>query len=113
MKIVNRKGFLQLPSGTLYSKYRSSGIVDGLYEKGDSLTNDWYYVDLLGEIEANNDVEFHDAFREAEQGKEFSLDYECGCRDGSYEEDAMFVTYSKKDVYKLIGQLSDISTKYI
>jgi hypothetical protein len=112
MEIVNRKKFLTLPSGVLYSKYESSGMVSGLYEKGESWTNDWIYADLLGEVESNNSEEFHTVFEEAENGKKFILDYESGSRDGAFEDDNMFMIYDKADVNKLIKKLTDISLKY-
>jgi hypothetical protein len=108
MKIVNRKEFLQLPEHTLYSLYQPCGIVDGLHVKHGTLTNDWIYTDLLGDIEAGKEAEFHEVFDEAEKGKVFTLDYECGRRDGCFEEEQLFMVYGKSDVGRLIEKLRSL-----
>lgn len=112
MKILNRKQFLALPSGVLYSEYRSSGMVEGLYQKGDSWSNDWLYVDLLGEVDSNDSEEFHEAFERAENGEQFKLVYDCGRRDGAFEDETMFMVYDRQDIQELTNKLHAILAVY-
>ncbi len=47
MKIVNRKDFLKLPSGTIYCSFNKENFnFNGFSLKLKSLQNDWYYMDL-------------------------------------------------------------------
>ena len=108
MRIVNRQEFLQLPSGTVYSKYKSMGMISGLYEKFQSSTNDWVYQDLISCIDADSSAELFDLMDAAMNGKEFSLDLDCGERDGCYDESDMFAIYDKKDLDKLIVRLIEV-----
>jgi hypothetical protein len=108
LKIVNRKDFMQMPNGIVYSKYKSLGMIDGLYQKVKSYENDWIYQDLLASVDANDDEEFSDIMFAAEEGMEFSLDLECGERDGGFQDTDMFVLYGKADLDKLIIRLIDI-----
>jgi hypothetical protein len=112
MRIVNRNEFLKLPKGTVYSKYRSLGMFNGLYIKGDTWTNDWIYQDLLEEVECNNDSEFADIMLAAEDGAEFTFDLNCGSRDGAFDDSDMFAIYDLRDLTPLINKLMDAMEEY-
>lgn len=105
MKIVNRATFLALPPDTVYSKYKSVGIIDGLYQKGETWGNDWIYQDLLDEVDVESSAERVDLFQAAEGGKEFRMDFECTSRDGMFEDEQLFMVYDNYDLDKLACRL--------
>ena len=107
MKIVNRTEFLQLPKGTLYSRYKPCYIED-LQIKGDTWTNDWLYQDLIGNLACNDSNEYHDYLQEAENTDcSLGLDFNCLERDGLYDEEQMFAVYEKEDIQGLINALKE------
>jgi len=108
MKIVNKKEFLQLPEGTLYSTYESCGMVKDLSIKHKSLTSDWWYMDLLLCTDTGGSDEFFDLMLEAENGKQFAMDYKTVSRDGMYEDKALFLVYDKTDIGRLIDVLKKL-----
>ena len=104
MKIVARKEFLELPEGTVYSRYKPH-VIEELFIKGDAFfaeNNDFSAVSLIGNIECNSTGEY---FEILESNKEFRYEYECGCRDGMFDESQQFVIYDKEDVRALISAL--------
>lgn len=112
MKIINRKDFLHLPEGVIYSKYESLGMISGLYKKHQSYTNDWVYQDYLGQVSAESDVEFTDIMFKAEEGNEFTIDFNCAERDGGYDDGDKFVIYDKTDLDMVILNLVNARNKY-
>lgn len=102
MKIVNLEEFLDLPSGTLFSRYEP--IVLGALEiKRETcpMARDFYYTNLV-------DVEnWEDSFLDLDSGKidDVLLDNEGSSRDGLFEEDALFVIYTKKDIWAIVRAL--------
>lgn len=111
MKIVNRKEFLSLPSGIIYSYYRAHGF-DGLYEKGESLENDWYYADMIDNVDCNSSNERDSIIFAAEEGAHFRMDLDCGSRDGVFEDSDMFAVYDANDLDRIIKKLSAIAGSY-
>lgn len=113
MRIVNRKVFLSLPNGIVYSKYQPHGMFDGLYEKGDTWTNDWIYQDMLDSVDGSGSQEVFETINDAEEnGAQFVMDLDCGSRDGSFEENDMFAIYDKSDLKRLVERLSDTLNNY-
>lgn len=108
MKIVNRQDFLQQPAGILYSMYEPIGMIEGLYEKGDSFLNDWIYVDLLSTV----DGECLEKLYRDESITEIQIDLECAGRDGVYDASSMFVIYDGNEVDRLINRLVGIKRNY-
>lgn len=106
MKIVDRKTFLALPSGTVYSHYKPQ-VSDGLMIKGETLTKfDWVYQDLLFNVEGESSEEASDKLTDAEEnGTSFNLDLNCASRDGMYDDDQLFMVYEKSDIESLIEEL--------
>jgi hypothetical protein len=96
MKLVTWAEFLNLPVGTIYSNYEPR-IVTGLYRKGQTLRRsgddepiDFYYVDLLGDVDDDGDL--------------------CGPgdwgRDGMYGYDGrLLMVYEAEDVKTLVDLL--------
>ncbi len=112
MKIVNRKDFMRMPEGTIYSEFEPS-VFDGLYvkvsreddlfyNKEEGRLNDWVCVPLIdGFIKDSINNSFN--YKRVENF-EFNLD--CSVRDGLYEEKQLFAVYDKNDILKLIAKLS-------
>lgn len=113
MKIVNRKTFLGLPSGTVYSKcYEDDGFGDlsvkteTKYDGENAI--DWLYFDI-------NDFDFHDTCEERyyrinemkKNKKEYPLMLNCVSRDGMFEDEMLFAIYDKDDVLNIIKTLCE------
>ncbi|MBB6694363.1 hypothetical protein H7B90_23485 [Cohnella xylanilytica] len=112
MRIVNRKEFLHLPSGTVYSRFQPM-MIEGLMVKGDSLSNDWTYSNLIEDVDANSSEEFSNILLDAmDNGTSFSMDLECYGRDGSYDDSSMFAIYDRDDVERLVDRLQSILRSY-
>ncbi|GFN32518.1 hypothetical protein [Paenibacillus xylaniclasticus] len=109
MRIVNRAEFLKLPSGILYSRYESLGTIRGLHSKLESLTNDWIYQDVVGDIDEDEN-EFDEIFAKAEKDSsyEFRMDLNCGRRDGMFDDDDKFAIYNEEDIRRLIDRLNKL-----
>ena len=104
MRIVNRTEFLSLPSGTVYAKYESLGILGELCIKGDTVANDWWYQALVA-VDREDSEEFMNIMTQAENsGVEIKLDFDCQGRDGLFE-DQKFVVFNKKDVQDMTDLL--------
>lgn len=101
MRIVDRKTFLQLPKGTVYSKFNPSIFYELNVKTSnpeDEWGNDWVHIPLIeGFIKGDRNHIDYDYF-------EFDLD--CSVRDGSYEEEQLFAVYDKNDILKLIARLT-------
>ena len=110
MKILNLKAFLNLPEGTLYSKYKT-GAFDGLAIKGESSsgTMDWWYQNLIGNVESESSNQMFDIlFRAEETLGSFALEFDSEGRDGLFEEDQLFAVYEDRDVLQFIKILTKI-----
>lgn len=107
MRIVNRKQFLELPSGTLYTKYESGWNFGELAIKKESCGNDWRYIELIGwPQDCSGSSELFVNLQQYE--KEWRNDLECSARDGFYEEEQLFAIYDKEDVQQLITKLQEL-----
>lgn len=113
MRIVNRKEFLSMPSGTVYSHYVPQ-VADGLMVKYETLTNDWVYQDLLFNVAGETSEEASDTLTKAEEnGASFRLDLHCGSRDGMYDDNQLFMVYEKEDVKRLIKKLIEAALEVL
>lgn len=99
MRIIDRKAFLALPAGTIYCK----GVrwaFDGLCVKGDSLANDWIYLDPAGPS-AQDSGEAVDLLETSlATGSSFAGEDAMG-RDGCFSEDAVFLIFEADDLLTL------------
>lgn len=111
MKIVNRKEFLALPSGIVYSLYRPQ-VISGLFIKQESYSNDWNYQDMIDSVDCNSSEERADILFGAEYAENFRMDYYSIDRDGLFEEDQMFIVYDQDDMASLINRLMDTLENY-
>lgn len=107
MRIVNRKEFLAMPSGTVYCKYERMGILGDLCIKYRSLKADWYYLALADFDDCNDSTEFVDKLDQMEKDPKLSYPLNCDttARDGLFEDNEMFMVYDKKDVMNIVDIL--------
>ena len=106
MRIVDRKTFLTLPSGTVYQKYEPC-IFSGLAIKRDSLENDWFLTSL-DDASFQNEWDSGDHFdlcAVAESGENVPLDYDIEQRDGCFDDSDLFAVWTKDDVRGFISLL--------
>lgn len=113
MKIVNKTEFYALPEGTLYSDYEPC-IFTSIKVKQSTLYHqdkpiDFIYESLIGNINAESSSHFVDMLDYAEKNKtSLPLDFECGERDGLYEEYQLFAIYEKQDLENFIEKLESL-----
>lgn len=118
MKIVNKTEFYALPEGTLYSDYEPC-IFTSLKVKGSTLYSeekpiDFIYESLIGNIYAESSGHFVDMLDDAENNKtSLPMDFECGERDGLYEENQLFAIYEKKDLEDFIKKLESLRSAFL
>jgi len=109
VKIVNRKTFLQMPEGTLYSKYAPC-YFENFEIKGETLlTDDFCSQGLIDCIRCEDSGEFVTILHDSEvNGASFSLDFDCYGRDGSFDDDQLFAVWERADVDALIERLKQV-----
>ncbi len=108
MKIVNKKEFLTLPENTVYSNFSPGDSITGLFVKGQSLKNDWFYEDIIDFNNYETSNERYAKIEEMQKNVEHEQDYGCQQRDGMYEDEQYFLVYTGKDVEQLINKLKDV-----
>lgn len=105
MRIVDRKTFLAMPEGTLFSKYQPC-VFEDLLIKGESLENDFFYQSISGAIDSNDSGEFVDLLDKAKsEGVSLAMDFECEGQDGLFDDDQLFAVWERADVEKLIARI--------
>jgi hypothetical protein len=107
MKIIDRKTFLSLPAGVLYSKYAPCVFGD-LQIKGDTVgQNDFYTQQIADSIKCHDSGEFVDILSMAEEsGESFDLDLDIEGRDGLFEDKQKFAVWETADMRALIERLT-------
>ena len=100
MRIIDRKEFLECPSGTVYGEY-FPWSVEGLRVKQDNCgDDDWFYIDLIAGVDYVGDWSSN-----ADHGDSFPLSFNGICRDGAFDDDQLFAIYEPADVAGLIEAL--------
>lgn len=113
MRIVNKKEFLALPAGTLYSEYDPQ-VIDGLFIKGETIFHggiprDYVYESLIGNVDANDSNEEFEILIDAEEnGTSFKLDFDCRMRDGLFDDSKLYAIYEPEDIIGLINKLNGL-----
>lgn len=110
MRIVDRKTFLGMPVGTVFSKYDPSIIrepmvkLDTLEARGEVI--DFYYSSLTDEVDCSGSIE-RDGIMDLAviEGARFALHFNTQCRDGLYDADQLFAVWERADVTGLIARL--------
>ena len=115
MRIVDRKTFLTLPSGTVFAKFGgpAGDLTDAYFGevaiKCDTVGSDFVCQDLLGQFEGwtGSDSHFDEIDRmTADQSHESpALDYDSAGRDGLFDDKQRFAVFSHEDTRRLIARL--------
>lgn len=105
MRVVDRKSFLAMPAGTIYCK----GVpwaFEGMCVKGDSLINDWVYLDMAGPY-ARDSGEANDLLQTSlETGSSFPCENAYG-RDGCFDDKEVFLIFEGRDLEALRAHIDE------
>jgi hypothetical protein len=106
MRIVNRKEFLALPSGTIFLKYAPINFGELCIKGGTTTSDDFFYVPIPS-ADCFDTAEFCELFGNAQKDNLFSipLDFETESRDGLWDQDQLFAVFEKKDIKQFIKVL--------
>lgn len=115
MRIVDRKTFLSLPSGTVFAKFGRQPkdgshlnlTLSEIAIKGETSYTDFCVQELIPWFEGVSDSAGHFAVFESMLKGEHSppLDYECDGRDGLFDEDQLFAVWERDDLQRLLARL--------
>lgn len=108
MKLVNRDTFLTLPSGTVYAKYENCVFDDISIKLRTISSNDWEYIslDTVSFIDSDDSNNLYSELSDMQVGDSIgSINMDSSYRDGLFEEQQLFMVYSKNDVKKIIDLL--------
>lgn len=107
MKIVDRKTFLGLPPGTLFSKFEPMIFGDlSIKEETISDSEDFYYQQISDAVAWEYPGEFFDILYIAmKTGESLKMDFDCPTRDGLFDENQLFAIWERDDVMALISRL--------
>ena len=106
MKIIDRKAFLALPAGVLFSKYQPC-LFDVLTIKGDTWAhcNDFLVQQIADGIDCAGSEDFAAKCQLMEEGISAGMDFDCLGRDGCFDEDQLFAVWEASDLSALIERL--------
>jgi len=126
MKILTREEFYKSPIGTLFVKVDSQHNgefmqleTDIMFFGGTIGENDFGYNDLL-EISTEENIgrkghlcnEVSDIISEAAKNKgSFKLDFNCGGRDGLFDDEQLFAVFEEADIDQLLEHILEFSSK--
>ncbi|MCX6897034.1 MAG: hypothetical protein NTZ16_16420 [Verrucomicrobia bacterium] len=105
MRIVNRLAFLQMPEGTVFTKYKPC-VGDAPMVKHETIwhnegktAGDFYASDVLGAVpDSDSSGDAFDKFDAMEKDGTLELPVENAiCRDGLFDEDQLFIVFSDAD----------------
>ncbi len=103
MKVVDRKEFLKLPAGTLYTLFKPC-YTEGLAIKHATLDHgdDWFYTELIAStVENNGDTKL-------DNGEELPFNADWTGRDGAFDPQQMFIVYSPADIFVFAETLAKL-----
>jgi len=113
MRIVNRKTFIALPSGTVYAKCSGIDGLGAIAIKRHSFDNDWDCMEIGTFDDWDETLELFDKVeRMKAKGESFPLRLDSIERDGLFEseDDCSFMIYDNTDVKKIIKKLKETLT---
>lgn len=107
MRIVDRKTFLAMPSGTVFAKFAPCWFGD-LHIKGDSLdSNDFIAEAITDAFDNNGSEQFADrCYEMKDKGASYPMTFDATMRDGLFDDDQLFAVWDRSDVTALIERLS-------
>lgn len=112
MKIVNRKTFLKLSFGTIFSKYERTCFGSLSIKYDTILPNDFFSLSIEDAVDCDDTPEFVGILDSAlEKGTSFDMEFETCSRDASFEDDQLFAVWEDKDIKNLIVTLLDSMRK--
>ena len=123
MRVVDRKTFLALPSGTIYAKFEPCVLEDinvkrETWDGPPGYTGDWIYeplgnpFDFEGHDEAGTPTMSDACFAMTEKGVSIP-NTRCTSRDGCYDKDQLFLVWERGDVLRMQEQISEaLATAY-
>lgn len=122
MKILNRKQFLALPAGVIYTKFmpclfgdlavKKESISSAIAVPGRITTDDWHYHDFMELAVMDSGERADKLFEGMEKDISIPMDFESTSRDGFYDQDQLFAVLEKEDVFGLIHMLKGIVPDY-
>jgi hypothetical protein len=106
MKIVNLQQFLAMPNETLFSKYEPCFFHNLSIKTENCGKRDFFVQQLVDAIECGGSDDFFNKLEEAQiNGVSLKMDFDCGGRDGCFEDDQLFAVWEKEDIEALINRL--------
>ena len=108
MRIVNRETFLNLPSGTVFMKYKPQIFDELMIKYKTTVMGDFVCSDITQTIDCESSYGRGDILFDAvdNPGKSIPLDFNSCSRDSFWDEDQLFAVYEQKDIDGLIEALS-------
>lgn len=106
MKIVDRKTFLSMPAGTLFSKYVPMCFGELCIKESTLGENDFLVQHINDAIACGGSDEFASLLDDAERnGTSLAMDFDALGRDGCFDADQLFAVWERDDVEALIARL--------
>lgn len=103
MRVVDRKTFLTLPAGTIYCK-GTPWAFDGLCIKGDSLPNDWTFLDPAWPSAFDSGAAGDLLDKSLADGSSFASEDAYG-RDGCFDDSEVMLIFEPADLWALRGRI--------
>lgn len=112
MRLLKRELFLKEPKGVLFNIYKST-CFEGLKIKHETIenSNNFYYMELIGNIKNNGSEDLYKTIFEAEKGALLELEFDTLDIDDMEDNQIMFAVYDISDIYGLISILNCIYSK--
>lgn len=109
MRILNRTQFLALEGEVLFSKYSPCIFGDLEIKLCNAGSNDFCTQQIADAIKCTGSTDFHNKLIYAAQnGTQLELDFDCGGRDGMFDNDQLFAVWEFADVKHLIYRLHQV-----
>ncbi|TDZ92131.1 hypothetical protein CCUG60885_04245 [Mycobacteroides salmoniphilum] len=106
MRLVKKPEFVTLPAGTLYCELREKWVFGELRLKGETISEDDYWVRELDWIDGDDPGEIFDRLEAMASDSSVSFPApESYSRGGNFRDDTMFLVYERDDVVALITDL--------
>lgn len=111
MHIVNLTKFLQLPAGTVYSKYQPC-VFEGIEIKGENCGGCDFFIDSTISPPPVDSISSEDCLDILDKalltGDSFALDFDSGSRDGCFNTEQLFAIWDPLDIQLLITKLQSV-----
>lgn len=112
MRIIDRKTFMRMPKGTLFSKYLPAHFGE-LCIKTYNIHNDFAFQVIADAIDCESDAEFVELCVKAQtENTSLAMDFESDRGDGLYKENQLFAVWEYSDVNGLIRHLTNTLATY-